>query len=171
MGISEAARRGRANMAGCRWDLSLAQPDLDTVRVADGGAWAKLIALIADSEQYGLPFDANGHDYRAPVGKRVTSAEFRGRPVPRLGELRVEERTPKRASRLGDATQYRRYFGEPNQPPELVLGLSIRPKRGRDRNAGRKQTRQIDAMWKLTWRCESRSPKTGWRERTPTVYR
>lgn len=170
MGISETPRRGRVNVAGCRWGLSLVQPDLDNLRVADRGAWAKLMALIADSEQYGLPFDAHGYDYSAPVGKRVTSADFRGQPVPWLGELRVEERTPKRASRLGDAAQYRLYFGEPDDPPELVLGLSIGQKRGRDRDANRKQTRQmIDAMWRLIRWCESRSPKTGWRERAQPV--
>jgi hypothetical protein len=168
MGMSEAARRGRVNAAGCRWDTSLVQRDLDDLRVADRGAWAKLIALIEDSEQYGLPFDAHGHDYRAPVGERVKATEFRGRPLPWLGELRVDERTPKRASPLGDAVQYRLYFGEPDDPPDLVLGLSLGHKRGRDRNAGRKQTRQmIDAMWKLIRWCESRTPKTRWREWTP----
>lgn len=170
MGISGAARRGRVNAAGCCWDTSLVRRDLDGLRVADRGAWAKLIALIEDSEQYGLPFDAHGYDYSAPVGERVKAAEFRGRPVPWLGELRVEERTPKRASRLGDAVQYRLYFGEPNDPSDLVLGLSIGHKRGRDRDAGRKQTRQmIDAMWKLIGWCESRTPKTGWREWTRAV--
>lgn len=170
MGVPEAARRGRLNVAGCRWDISLAQPDLDDLRVTDHGAWAKLIALIVDSEEHGLPFDPDGYDYSAPVGERVKPAEFRGRPVPWLGELRVEERTPKRASRLGDAAHYRLYFGEPNEPSDLVLGLSIGHKRGRDRDAGRKQTRQmLDAMWKLIHWCESRSPKTGWRERARTV--
>ncbi|OBH19938.1 hypothetical protein [Mycolicibacter sinensis] len=170
MDIPAAAKRGRVNAAGCRWDTTLAQPSLDDLHVADRGAWAKLVALIADSEQYGLPFDANGYDYSAPVGERVRSATFRGRSVPWLGELRVEERTPQRASRLGDAAQYRLYFGEPNDPPDLVLGLSIGQKRGRDRDAGRKQTRQmIDAMWKLIRWCESRTPKTGWRERAQKV--
>lgn len=160
----EDARRARLNKAGCRWDTSLIQVDLDALRNSDRGAWAKTVALMVDSEQHGLPFHANGHDYRAPVGDKVKAAEFRGKPMPWLGELRVEERTPKRASRIGDAVQYRLYFGEPDDPSNLVLGLSIGRKRGRDRDAGRKQTRQmIDAMWKLIRWCESRTPKTGWR--------
>ncbi|MBS9534980.1 hypothetical protein KIH27_15430 [Mycobacterium sp. M1] len=167
MGIPDSATVGRVNGGGCRWDTALVWADLNALRVADRGAWAKLVALIEDSEQYGLPFDAQGYDYSAPVGRRIKAVEFCGRPVPWLGELRVDERSPKRTSRLGDAAQYRLYFGEPNDPSGLVLGLSIGQKRGRDRDASRKQTRQmIDAMWKLIrWR-ESRSPTTGWRELT-----
>jgi hypothetical protein len=170
MKTPEDAKRGRINEAGCRWDTSLAQADLDDLRDSDRGAWAKLVALIEDSEEYGLPFDAHGHDYSAPVGDRVKPAEFHGRPMPWLGELRVEERTPKRRSRLGDAAQYRLYCGEPNDPSDLVLGLSIGHKRGRDLDASNKQTRQmVDAMWKLIHWCESRSPQTGWREWAPKV--
>lgn len=164
MDTPEDAKRGRINSAGCRWDTTLVWADLDGLRNSDRGAWAKLTALIEDSEQFGLPFDAHGHDYSAPVGARVKPTAFRGRPVPWLGELRVEERTPKRRSRLGDAVRYRPYFGGPDHPSNLVLGLSIGRKRGRDRDAGDKQTRQmVDAMWKLIFWCESRSPSTGWR--------
>ena len=164
MDNSQTPRRGRLNKAGCRWDVSLLQTDLDALRHADRGAWAKIVALMADSEQHGLPFDANGHDYRAPVGERINATEFRGQPMPWLGELRVAERTPKHPSPLGDEAQYRLYFGEPDTPSNLVLGLSIGSKRGQDHDATDKQTRQmVDAMWKLIHWCESRTPITGWR--------
>ena len=56
------------------------------------------------------------------------------------------------------------YFGKPDEPSNLVLGLSIGEKRGRDRDASRMQTRQvIDAMWRLIKWCESRLPIIGWR--------
>lgn len=163
--IPEEARRGRINEPGCVWDTSLVKADLIALRDSDRGAWAKLVALIEDSEQHGLHFEEEGHDYRAPIGNHVEPAEFRGEPMPWLGELRVEERTPKHKSRLGDEAQHRLYFGEPDDPSNLVLGLSMGHKRGLDRDAGRKQTSQmVDAMWKLIRWCESRSPKTGWRE-------
>lgn len=125
-----------------------------------------MLALIEDSEQGGLPFGPDGPDYRAPVGVQVKDAAFvrqGGRPW--LGELRVDERTPKRKSRLGDAAEYRLYFGEPDSPETAVLGLSVGVKRGRDRRATDKQTQQmINAMWKLIKWCDRRKPRIGWRK-------
>lgn len=168
MATDEVARRGRINDAGCQWDVSLVQVDLESLRTTDRGAWAKFVALMVDAEQYGLTFDVHGRDYSAPVGDRIKPIEFRGKPMPWLGELRVEERTPQRPSPLGDAVHHRLYFGEPDHPSNLILGLSMGHKRGRDRDASRKQTRQmIDAMWKLIHWRESRTPKTGWRSWIP----
>jgi hypothetical protein len=128
-----------------------------------------MMALIEDSEQYGLPFDAEGDDYSAPSGSRVKQSEFGRRPKPWLGELRVEERTPKKPSAIGNATYYRLYFGEPDEPPNAILGLSIGEKLGRDREANRKQTKQMrDAMWALIHWCERQSPATGWRKMEET---
>lgn len=121
-------------------------------------------ALIEDSEQFGLPYDSYGDGYCAPVGERVKRTEFRGRPVPWLGELRVEERQPKRKSLLGDAADHRLYFGEPNEPETLVLATFLGGKRGRDLRATAKQTQQmVRAMWGVIHWCESRQPKTSWR--------
>jgi hypothetical protein len=162
--IPQQAKRGRINSAGCTWDNHLCETELDALRNTDRGAWQKMMSLIEDSQDFGLPFDAHGDDYSAPVGDRVKRSEFRGRVPPWLGELRVQERTPKRKSKLGDEAEHRLYFGEPDQPSNAILGLSVREKRGHDRRANRKQTQHmVDAMWKLIHWCEGRSPKTGWR--------
>ena len=163
--IPEQAKRGRINDAGCKWDNELCQAELDALRESDRGAWLKMMALIADSEDFGLPFDAHGDDYSAPVGERVKRTEFRGRVPPWLGELRVHERTPKRRSKLGNEAEHRLYFGEPHHPTNAILGLSVREKRGHDRWANRRQTQHmVDAMWKVIHWCERQTPKTGWRE-------
>lgn len=164
MDPDKAARRGRLNTPGCRWDISLVREDLAALRRIDRGAWAKFIALMADSEEHGLTLAANGHDYRAPIGDHIRAAEFGDRPMPWLGELRVQERTPKHQSPLGDEVHHRLYFGEPHKPSNAVVAVSMGDKHGQDPHAGAKQTHQIaDAMWKLIHWCESRVPKTGWR--------
>jgi hypothetical protein len=159
----ERARRGRINDAGCKWIRDLCGADLEGLKKKDKDAWKKVIALIEDSEQYGMPFDAEGDDYSAPVGERVRRSAFGGRPRPWLGELRVEERRRKRSA-LGNTAHYRLYFGEPEQPPNAILGLLVEEKRGRDLRAFEKQTaKMLKAMKMLIHWCEHQSPSCGWR--------
>lgn len=170
--VPEHAKRGRLNVAGCRWDKALCQQHLDNLKRSDRGAWAMMNALIEESEDRGLPIDQHGDGYAAPVGERVKPTEFRGRPTPWLGELRVEERTPRRRSALGNTAHHRLYFGEPNDPDDLVMALLLDSKRGRDPLALIKQTKaMVNAMWALMKWCEGRDPATGWREWDWSVYR
>ncbi|WP_216909705.1 hypothetical protein [Nocardia noduli] len=84
--------------------------------------------------------------------------------MPWLGELRVDERAPKKPSRPGNAREHRLYFGEPDVPTDLVLGSGVGTKRGQESHVGSKQTAQMkQAMWAIIRWCEEAIPPTTWR--------
>lgn len=164
MGGSTDSSFARIHEAGCAWDLQLCADDLNHLRSIDPGAWRVLIAMIRRSSSAGLEARKNGRDYRVPVGDKVRATEFKRRPKPWLGELKVDERTRKRPSKPGQSIEHRLYFGEPDKPETLVLGVSLREKSHRDPNPAAQQTVHIrDAMWKVIFWCEEREPPVGWR--------
>lgn len=155
---------GRLNSAGCAWNVELCAGELNSLRSSDEGAFRVLYALMETAMETGLPTSENGHGYRVPVGEQVARRDFGKRDMPWLGELRVDERTPKRPSKPGNAQEHRLYFGEPGRPDNLVLGTGIGVKRGQESHVSDKQTRQMKhAMWAVIHWCEQADPPTGWR--------
>ncbi len=163
--IPPAELHGRLNCAGCAWNLELCGPQLEDLRRTDPGAFRKFYALMETAVEEGLSASENGADgYRVPVGGKVNRHEFKGRDMPWLGELRVDERTPKRPSPPGKAFEHRLYFGEPDVPANLIVGSVLGCKRGGDRGADQKQTEQMKkAMWGIIHWCEEANPPTSWR--------
>ena len=131
MEVPEHAKRGRLNRAGCSWDIALCQDGLDALKRHDRQAWMQFQALIEEAEQNGLDFGTHGSGYSAPLGKRIAKADFRAHPTPWIGELRVEGRRPKRGPLTGNTLVCRLYFGEPDTPADLVLGVAMAIAMGR----------------------------------------
>ncbi|PBC35019.1 hypothetical protein CJ179_50315 [Rhodococcus sp. ACS1] len=165
-GIPEDALVSRVNLRGCNWDYTEdCETGLSALKAIDQGAWDMMMARIRRSHRSGLKLSDNGDTYRAPVGNLVNPKKFKRRAMPWLGELKVDERTPKKRSKPGRAAEYRLYFGEPLHDNLLVVGVSVGIKHGSDGDAVKKQTDAMeDAMWKIIFWCEDPGRAVIWRE-------
>ena len=113
----------RLRRGSCRWAAAeYFQEEMDALRAADIDAWNLLDELIERSRHRGL----RGH-HSYPMRTAAPS---------RMGELKAT---------AADGELLRLYYGEPDHPADVVVGLHVKPKRIYEKGAATRvgQNRQI----------------------------